>query len=821
MEIQLTYFAIGRLGPLLLTSAISAYLWYRSRGELSSLWLAIYFSCLTAFNLSYFVGYCWNSPYAGYSWYFACIIAFAGVARLQFAYVFPDSPFERERKPVLYISGLAATAATMEYLVRAGTDFGPVFGVHTYGSSYSSLWVPLVSFLCFLGSILVALRSALHFIQQHRKATQSSSLASLKSAWQSDARLRASVFLVFVTSVELGVNTVYLMSRASLLDNAGLAFTMNAVMLLIFGIYVVVYSSAATARTGFMHRLIGITFVTVLGLLSFASVQSDRWFMESFRQKSILIGKLALARGEANSDILFLQPVQFDEMLEESHFDQDGSQEKRLESKALEPGHSDPWIQYGLYDRKAFAGATFNHAGRSYLVGFPYSSFRQELHDSAMIHAVLLLAASGLTLLPFPVLFRGSIIRPIHRLLEDMGKLRGQKSDGRQEGDEILKLRAAFEDMTDMLRTARKELPDFSVHLEELERVVRTEPDLIPTGGGRNMVIRSVAMRRVIDQIRKLQPVNQSVLIHGETGTGKELVARLIGSSSGGPFVAVNCAAIPETLWESELFGHRRGAFTDARSERTGRIAEAAGGVLFLDEIGEMPLNMQAKLLRVLQERVFSPLGAEGTVEARCRFLFATNRDLDSMIKEGSFRQDLLYRINVFTLQLPPLRERPEDIPGLVHYLVDRICSEHKISPPEIPADSLRALMSYSWPGNIRELENLLIRTIVLNESESLAPSQFLHLLSDSDRSRVLPRPGGIGSRTDSRKDEGMVRDSGESTGPDSVNIPYDREIRDYGRAMVKRALSLSGGNKTRAAEILGLKRSTLRNRMKELGLDN
>jgi formate hydrogenlyase transcriptional activator len=234
----------------------------------------------------------------------------------------------------------------------------------------------------------------------------------------------------------------------------------------------------------------------------------------------------------------------------------------------------------------------------------------------------------------------------------------------------------------------------------------------------------SAALRRVLGEAEIVASTDSLVLIQGETGTGKELVARQIhdlSSRRGRPFVKLNCAAIPSGLLESELFGHERGAFTGAIGQKIGRFEVAHGGTLFLDEVGEIPLELQAKLLRVLQEQEFERLGSSRTIKVDVRVVAATNRNLLRMVKEGGFRDDLYYRLNVFPIDLPPLRERAEDIPALVRYFVDRFARRMNRHIEVIPDEALAALQRCAWPGNIRELSNLIERAVILSSGPTLA----------------------------------------------------------------------------------------------------
>jgi len=300
---------------------------------------------------------------------------------------------------------------------------------------------------------------------------------------------------------------------------------------------------------------------------------------------------------------------------------------------------------------------------------------------------------------------------------------------------------------------------------------------------------KSAALRNVLKQVETVAPTDSTVLIYGETGTGKELIARAIHDRSKrrtGTFVKLNCAAIPTGLLESELFGHERGAFTGAISQRIGRFELANHGTIFLDEIGEIPLELQPKLLRVLQEREFERLGNSRTLRTDARLIAATNRDLEAMAEENKFRPDLYYRLNVFPVQVPALRDRPEDIPLLVRHFVEQFARQMNRDIDTIPADTMNALTRYSWPGNIRELQNLVERAVILSQGNVLnVPLQDLKHRSTSA-------------------------------------ITSSQTLEETERAHILAVLEktkwkLSGPNG--AAARLGLNRSTLQFRMKKLGI--
>jgi formate hydrogenlyase transcriptional activator len=245
----------------------------------------------------------------------------------------------------------------------------------------------------------------------------------------------------------------------------------------------------------------------------------------------------------------------------------------------------------------------------------------------------------------------------------------------------------------------------------------------LPSDEFEGIVGSSAAVREVLDQVRTVAPTDSTVLIEGDTGTGKELIAQAIHTLSrrhGRPFVKLNCAAIPLGLLESELFGHEKGAFTGAVSQKIGRFEAANGGTLFLDEIGDIPLELQAKLLRVLQEQEFERLGSAHTHRVNVRVVAATNQDLATLVAEKQFRMDLYYRLNVFPVAVPPLRHRLEDIPTLVAYFAFRYAERMAKQVEKIPSDAMEALVRYPWPGNIRELQNFIERAVILTQGDVL-----------------------------------------------------------------------------------------------------
>jgi formate hydrogenlyase transcriptional activator len=315
----------------------------------------------------------------------------------------------------------------------------------------------------------------------------------------------------------------------------------------------------------------------------------------------------------------------------------------------------------------------------------------------------------------------------------------------------------------------------------------------------------SATLKHVLELVETVAPSDSTVLLLGETGTGKELIARAIHDHSrrkNRTFVKLNCAAIPTGLFESELFGHEKGAFTGAINQKIGRLELAHQGTLFLDEVGDVPLEIQPKLLRALQEREFERLGSTRTQRVDVRLVAATNRDLESMIAAREFRSDLYYRLNVFPIRLPPLRERREDIPLLVRYFAQKFAGQMEKQIETIPTATMQALTQWDWPGNVRELANFIERAVILTRGTSLdAPHSELNNLR-TDESTATPAP---------------VR--GAEDPKTSVADEYERKQRDE----IVRALSESkgrvGGNEG-AATRLGLNRTTLLSRMKKFGIN-
>jgi len=314
------------------------------------------------------------------------------------------------------------------------------------------------------------------------------------------------------------------------------------------------------------------------------------------------------------------------------------------------------------------------------------------------------------------------------------------------------------------------------------------------------IVGQSPAMQSVIELAKRAANSDAGVLLLGESGTGKELFARSMHHWSPRrdmPFVVINCVALTETLLENELFGHEKGAFTGADRLQKGKVELADGGTMFLDEIGDMPMSLQAKLLRVLQDQEFQRVGGARTVRVNLRVIAATNKDLRRAVKDGRFREDLFFRLNVVTLTLPPLRDRVDDLPRLAGFFLERHARETKKAPMSLAPDALAAIQRYPWPGNVRELDNAIARAVVLSEHEVITP----------DLLALSPWDGPAGP--------------GEGSEAPYLDLPYHDSMEAHSIAVIRRALERAGGNQTKAAERLKLQRTYLARLIKQKGLSD
>lgn len=324
---------------------------------------------------------------------------------------------------------------------------------------------------------------------------------------------------------------------------------------------------------------------------------------------------------------------------------------------------------------------------------------------------------------------------------------------------------------------------------------------------GERIIGKSPAMLDIYKQIGRAAPTDATILIKGENGTGKELVARAIyhySNRSSKPFLAINCAAIPEQLLESELFGYEKGAFTGADFKRIGKFEQCSGGTIFLDEIGDMPVGLQAKLLRVLQDGRIQRLGGTETIETDVRIIAATNKDIEDMVKKGTFRKDLYYRINVVPINVPPLRERKEDIKELVHYFIQKYNKKLGKTIKGITADALKKLEGYTWPGNVRELENVIQKAMVFCNSDYLSAECCEGLrVQNSLRSSCTTL-------------EEAIQNVVYLAFKDGCHERFQDIVNTLERSMVKKALELAKGNQVHAARLLGISRNTLRKKLEE-----
>lgn len=309
----------------------------------------------------------------------------------------------------------------------------------------------------------------------------------------------------------------------------------------------------------------------------------------------------------------------------------------------------------------------------------------------------------------------------------------------------------------------------------------------------------NTGLKQVMTQVRRVAETNATVLIHGESGTGKELIARAVHDNSlrsQGPFVAINCGAIPLTLMESELFGHERGAFTDAKEAKAGTFERADGGTLFLDEVGELPLDAQVKLLRVLEERRITRIGGKKAIPVDVRIVAATNRNLDDEVKNGHFRLDLLYRLNVFTLILPPLRERKEDIPLLTNFFIRKYNRTLSLDVQSVSPEAISLLTSYDWPGNVRDLENAIQSSMILCTGGVIRPEHLPDRIKGYELAEAQTVSGSSGN---------SIRE---------INAQMEKEL-------IIEALKKHNFNRTLTAEALNISRKTLFNKMKRYGLSS
>jgi nitrogen regulation protein NR(I) len=364
------------------------------------------------------------------------------------------------------------------------------------------------------------------------------------------------------------------------------------------------------------------------------------------------------------------------------------------------------------------------------------------------------------------------------------------------------------------------DIPDMLVVINqalEASRFMRSPVDMdpIPEKSFRDAIIgRSKAMQEVYKTIGRVSETEATVLIRGESGTGKELVARAVYQYStrvDKPFLVINCVAIPETLLESELFGYEKGAFTGATHRRIGKIEQANNGTVFLDEIGDMPLSIQAKILRLLQERSIERLGGRSTIPVNVRIIAATNRDLESAIAKGRFREDLYYRLKVVSIFLPPLKDRLEDIPALTDFFLARHSKEAKVENPGITKKAKAFLATNLWKGNVRELGNTIQKALIFNRGAAICKEDVLQAIQGNNAHHSI----------NYEKDEQAMRQWARKI----LTSPYDEKRFDncmdrFANIIISEALNFTDGNRSQAAKLLGLSRPTLHSKIEKFGLE-
>ncbi len=330
--------------------------------------------------------------------------------------------------------------------------------------------------------------------------------------------------------------------------------------------------------------------------------------------------------------------------------------------------------------------------------------------------------------------------------------------------------------------------------------IIRLRSEIQEHYGHDNIIGTSEAMMKILDTIKTISDRETTVLIQGESGTGKELIAGAIhynSSRENGPFIKLSCAALNKEILESELFGHEKGAFTGAIKTRKGRFELADGGSMFLDDVDDIPLEMQVKLLRVLQEREFERVGGEETISVDVRLICATKKDLANLVKQGKFREDLYYRLNVVAMKIPPLRERKEDIPLLINYFIKKYSKRLRVSKPDISQEAIDLLMKYNWQGNVRELENVVEHALVFSSANGIIVQNLPEHL---------------------RKFEGVPGEILLGLN-DKDKIDYQDALAEFEKSLIKWAYKKANGNQVNMAEILGIPRTTLRNKMLKLNL--
>jgi len=414
-----------------------------------------------------------------------------------------------------------------------------------------------------------------------------------------------------------------------------------------------------------------------------------------------------------------------------------------------------------------------------------------------------------------PILIEGAVVGVLGVMKDYVGE------EAFEEDFAFLKIVAGtLSQAVKIYKSAEREKADLMQENQLLREELRTQYRFDKIVGN------SIAMERVFRTIMNVAPTRSTVLIRGESGTGKELIAHAIHYNSpraDRPFVRVNCAAIPEQLLEAELFGHVKGSFTGAVSDRKGKFVLADGGTIFLDEIGDMSPVLQAKILRVLQEREVDAVGAERSLKVDVRIIAATHQPLEELVRGGKFREDLYYRLNVVPIEVPPLRERTEDIRILVQHFLEKLRGENESMPAKISMDALKILMRYDWPGNVRELENVIERAAILSDGDTIRASDIPPLGGPVRTDRVgggdEPSAGPERANGGATFEEQVARWAELELTREAPGDLWNRTIATVERVLIRSALQSVGGVRLKAAEVLGIHRNTLRKKIDELGL--
>lgn len=775
MEIYLTLYSLGRLGSAIFAILIFLFLTRRwKKNDSGTHWFTFYFLFLILFNIGYIFGYSIFSEIGSFGWVLACFFAFAAVARLQIAYTFPTEFAAKERKWVLWIGLLLSSIAFVDYLIHFRSIVHFQFSIHSYGSRYSSFLVPFVGFISYFLSIIVSFRRIVKKITTLKRTKRSFQFR--KSFF--DREILITISLIVITFFEFFLTSFYFLGYVQYISTSILAEVMNLGILFIFSSYALVYTSSTVGRTGFIPRLLGF----ILVFLIFFSTLVSRYY----ERKSLELYKQTLESGINPIPKIIISKLDFDKYkigkVSDYYFD---------------------GIFYFVKLENHLYFAVFNPHSHEFLI-YDYLVYRQFLHQLLLPSFYFQFFAMIFVITVFPIVFKISFVFPLNQLIKDIQfeLLRDKKfKNNHSEEDrfELTNLKNAFLRIGDMIRNAKKELEEVSKPLDVIEIYINENPKEIKIGN-HTLIYKSNSFDKTIHEVYQASRYPHPVTITGETGCGKELVAKLIHQSSEykeGPFLAINCATLPESLWEAEIFGAKKGSYTDSKADRKGRIEEASGGSIFFDEIGEMPISIQAKMLRLLQENKFVPIGANVEQNVQCRFIFATNQNLDELVKKKLFREDLLYRIKVFHIHLIPLRERLEDIPHLLHFFISRFQAKFNRIEPKFTDEAMSQILSYHWPGNIRELENFVTRIMSQTSKDVLQPSDILQFLTHGTQNAFLIR----------------------TTENPFLRIGLEEEIKDLTKNRIFQALKEENGNITRAAERLDLKRTTLLYKMKELGI--